>query len=185
MNKLIFESIEKLLLSSKKIIIAIDGMCASGKTTLAKEIQENFGGSIISADDFFLPFEMRSEERLNTPGGNFHRERFKEEVINNLDKDKFSYGVFDCSLGKTENTKEVEEKRLVIIEGSYCMHPELNAEYDLKIFTLTDFQTQLERIEKRNGTKALEAFKNKWIPVENMYFSWSEVREKSDAVLIS
>ncbi len=185
MNKIVFEKISELLRINKKTVIAIDGMCASGKTTLANEIKEHFGGTVISADSFFLPFDMRTHQRLSEPGGNFHRERFKEEIISNLSKDRLSYGVFDCATGEITDRKEIEENRLLIIEGSYCMHPELKAEYDLKIFTQTNEKTQLSRIEKRNGSAALEAFKNKWIPLENKYFSFFHINEKCDIVYVS
>lgn len=183
MNRIVFEKIEELISTKKRIVIAIDGMCASGKTTLANEIQEQFGGTVISADSFFLPFEMRTPQRLNEAGGNFHRERFFAEVISNLKKNEFEYGVFDCAVGDITKTISVNEHRLLIIEGSYCMHPWLNADYDLKIFTLTDEKTQLKRIEKRNGSAALENFRNKWIPFENKYFEAYNIRGNSHIVL--
>lgn len=185
MNRIIFEKIESLLKTNKKVVIAVDGMCASGKTTLAQQIKENFGGTVIHADSFFLPLELRSEERLNEPGGNFHRERFIDEVINNLNKERFEYGVFDCAVCEITKTEAVSEKRLIIIEGSYCMHPELTDAYDFRIFTLTCEETQLKRIFHRNGEDSLPAFKSKWIPMENKYFDFFGIREKCDAVIYS
>ncbi len=73
MNRIVFEKIEELISFNKRIVIAVDGMCASGKTTLAGEIKEQFGGTVISADSFFLPLEMRTLQILNEAGGNFHR----------------------------------------------------------------------------------------------------------------
>ncbi len=185
MNKLVFEKIQSLLLAKEKVVIAIDGMCASGKSTLAAEIKELFGGTVIHADDFFLPFEMRTPERLNEPGGNFHRERFYDEVVKNINQSFFSYGVFDCSTGKTEKMQTVNESRLIIIEGSYCMHPDLANAYDFRIFTLTGCETQLKRILIRNGETALAAFKEKWIPMENKYFDFFGIGKKCDAVIYS
>ena len=62
-------------------IIALDGRCASGKTTLAKDAAELFGASAVHMDDFYLPLALRTEERLGTPGGNVHYERFLTDVI--------------------------------------------------------------------------------------------------------
>lgn len=39
---------------SRRTVVAIDGPCASGKTTLAFNLIEMFGGSVISTDDFFF-----------------------------------------------------------------------------------------------------------------------------------
>lgn len=185
MNEIINEKIENLL-KNGRAVIAVDGMCASGKSTLADEIQGTFGGTVIRADSFFLPFDMRSEERLGEPGGNFHYERFYDEIIKNLSSSQpFSYGVFDCESGKISNCVTVDEKRLVIIEGSYCMHPILKAEYDLKVFCKTDNKTQLERILKRNGKRMLKMFEAKWIPFENKYFSTYNIQKLCDVTVVT
>ena len=47
----------------KPYIIAIDGPCASGKTTVAAKIAEEWDASVIAMDDFFLRPEQRTEER--------------------------------------------------------------------------------------------------------------------------
>ena len=73
--------IEKCKISGKRAVLAIDGMSASGKTTLAEELAEQFSGSVIHTDDFHLPFELRTEERRAQPGGNLDYERFAREVL--------------------------------------------------------------------------------------------------------
>ena len=80
-------------------IIAIDGRCAAGKTTLAARLAKELGGDVIHMDDFFLPPALRTQERRSEPGGNVHYERFLTEVIPNLASGRpFSYRRFDCSL---------------------------------------------------------------------------------------
>ena len=37
------EEIESMIGDLKRVIIAIDGMCAAGKTTLANKLKESFG----------------------------------------------------------------------------------------------------------------------------------------------
>ncbi|MBQ5824373.1 MAG: hypothetical protein IIW48_06145 [Clostridia bacterium] len=185
MNSIIAQRVAALL-EQGRAVVAIDGNCASGKTTLADEIQRAFGGTVIRADSFFLPFDMRSEERLSEPGGNFHYERFASEVIANIKSSApFTYGVFDCSRGRVTHSISVDEPRLVIIEGSYCMHPKLEAYYDLRIFCRTDERTQLERIKKRNGEEALAAFKQKWIPLENAYFDFFGIADTCHIISIT
>ena len=185
MNDILREQISDLI-NERRTVIAVDGNCASGKSTLADEIQSVFGGTVIRADSFFLPFDMRSDERLNEPGGNFHRERFESEVIGGIKSESaFSYGVFDCSVGEVTRSVAVEENRLIIIEGSYCMHPLINAEYDLKIFCTTDAKTQLSRIVKRNGEEMAEVFKSKWIPLENRYFEFYNIKNNCDVIIVT
>ena len=94
--KRIIEAIRKEQIhAGEVIVIAIDGRCASGKTTLAKALQteglpekvatektflkkQNVG--VIHMDDFFLPRELRTKERLSEAGGNVDYERFAEEA---------------------------------------------------------------------------------------------------------
>lgn len=78
----IVEEIEKLLGTKEQtILIAIDGMSASGKTTLGYYLQELFSGNLFHMDDFFLRENQRTPERLAEVGGNIDYERFKREVI--------------------------------------------------------------------------------------------------------
>ena len=46
--------IETLLAEQEHVFVAIDGPCASGKTTLARNLNERFGGNVLHMDDFFL-----------------------------------------------------------------------------------------------------------------------------------
>lgn len=46
--------IEMLLAEQEHVFVAIDGPCASGKTTLSRNLNERFGGNVLHMDDFFL-----------------------------------------------------------------------------------------------------------------------------------
>lgn len=179
------KNIIKSLLSSKSnAIVAIDGMCASGKTTLANTLAEEFGMQVIHMDDFFLPVEMRTAERLSQAGGNVHYERFIDEVIIPLQNHSdFEYRIFSCSEGNYSGKKSICASMPIITEGAYSMHPETPDIYDLKIFLKINPETQLQRIEKRNGTDALKTFREKWIPFENRYFETFSIENKCDIII--
>lgn len=182
--KYLTEKIKEILLSDPTAVIAIDGMCASGKTTFAKQLEDEYRLQVIHMDDFFLPPDMRTAERLSTPGGNVHYERFVEEVIIPLKNGNDSeYRVFDCSAGDFTEKRKIFYGKPVIIEGAYSTHPGIPDICNLKVFFKVSPETQLERIEKRNGAKALEAFKEKWIPLENRYFKAFSVEEKCDIII--
>ncbi len=182
MEKL-FNKIKEILDLKPCAIVAADGMCASGKTTLASRLAEEFGFEIIHMDDFFLPYEMRTEDRLSQTGGNIHYERFIEEVIIPLKENRdFEYRTFDCSSGTYGEKRKIQQGKPVIIEGAYSLHPEIPDIYDLKIFLQISPDLQLERIKKRNGPQALEVFKEKWIPFENRYFEAFGIRKKCDII---
>lgn len=176
--------IKKILSAKPNSVIAIDGSCASGKTTLAAELAKRFDMQIIHMDDFFLLPEMRTEERLSQAGGNVHYERFIDEVVNGIRiGNEFSYRVFSCKKGDFNGTNTINPKKPIVIEGAYALHPVIPDIYDLKIFLDADLDTRLERIEKRNGADALEVFKSKWIPLENLYFNAFDIMNKCDIVI--
>ena len=56
-TEILTEKIRDLSEKSKNTvsIIAIEGRCASGKTTLSKRLSEKLGCGVIHMDDFFLP----------------------------------------------------------------------------------------------------------------------------------
>ena len=69
---------------------------------------------------------------------------------------------------------------LLIIEGSYSCHPTLQKQYNMKIFLSVEPEEQINRIKKRNGEKAVNAFRQKWIPLEELYFSTYNIKQNCD-----
>ena len=128
-------------------ILAIEGRAAAGKTTLATILQETFEAAVIHMDDFFLPLELRTKVRYDTPGGNIHYERFNQEVARALrQKEAFQYQGFNCKKMQLDTWQDVENKQVIIIEGTYAMHPEVRVSYDLKVFSDIEQKEQEDRI---------------------------------------
>jgi len=167
--------------SREHILIAIDGRCAAGKSTLAAYLRKNCGCNIIHMDHFFLRPEQRTTERLNEPGGNVDYERFLKEVLIPLKQGKmFSYRPYDCHKQEFKETVWIEPNPVNIIEGSYSCHPALSAYYDLTIFLTLDEVEQLRRIRHRNGEMGSVLFQKKWIPLEERYFTAYHIRDHCD-----
>lgn len=174
------------MLSENKelFLIGIDGPCASGKTTLAQRIAEATGAQVIHADDFFLPHVMKTHGRMAQPGGNVHHERFADEVTSGIASgQRFEYGVYRCSEGRITEKKTVVPQGVIIVEGSYSLHPEMKIAYDLKIFVEAPEEIRLKRIRERNGEAALEIFKSKWIPLESAYFEFFGIKEECEIII--
>lgn len=168
-------------LSGEVRIIAIDGRCAAGKTTLAAWLAERLDGDVIHMDDFFLPIELRTVERREEPGGNVHYERFRAEVLPGLkERVPFSYQRFDCSRMELGRLIPVKNKGIVIVEGAYSCHPVLGDYMDRKVFMDIDRKLQEERILLRNGKDRLQDFREKWIPMEESYFTAFSIEEHTD-----
>ena len=180
----VFDVIKNLLKDNEKLVIAIDGRCGGGKSTLVSLLKEQFDCNIFHMDDFFLPFEMKTAERLRKAGENVHYERFEEEILKPLQNDKSAtYRKYQCNIGEFSQPIKVEPKNLTIVEGSYSLHPKLRNYYDYKIFITVDSKVQYERILKRNGKEKLQDFLNKWIPMEEHYFAELDIRNQCDLIL--
>lgn len=179
----IMAEIQKLQKEKEYLVIAIDGRCASGKTTLAARLQEAVGCNVFHMDDFFLRPEQRTKERYDEPGGNVDRERFFTEVLEPLlRREPVTYRPYDCRAGVLRAPVRVPFHRINLVEGSYSCHPMLRDGYDLKIFLTTDPKEQLSRIERRNGREGLALFRERWIPMEERYFAECRIKENCDLV---
>lgn len=183
MNNAVSVIAEEIKKREKPLLVAIDGRCAAGKTTLAEQLREMLGCNIIHADSFFLRPEQRTEKRLNTPGGNIDCERLLTEVVLPLRRgEAFSYRPFSCKTQSLVEEIHVEPNDVTIIEGSYSCHPSLWEYYGLRVFLTVDPEEQLRRIERRNGSDALTAFRERWIPLEEKYFAALNIAERCDFV---
>ena len=172
MNRLITvqNAVQQLLSEKETIIVAIDGNCTSGKTTLANQLAANYDCNVFHMDDFFLRPEQRTPERFAEIGGNVDYERFNQEVLLPLKSGKpFSYRPFDCSTFQLTDPVTVMTKKLNIIEGTYSLHSYFGAVYDLKVFLTITPELQQERILQRPAFLHKRFFEE-WIPMENRYF---------------
>lgn len=152
-------------------LIAIDGRCGAGKSTLAAELAAALDANLIHIDDFFLRPEQRTEARLATPGENIDHERFFTEVLCHLRKgEAFAYRPFSCCTQTLGPPVTVRPKPVTIVEGSYSCHPALRDQYDLRLFVTVDPEEQMRRLRARDGGYA-EVFRQKWIPLEEAYFA--------------
>ncbi len=177
--------IEALMAEKNQVLVAIDGNSGSGKSTLADLLAPLYEDvNVFHMDDFFLPFERKTPERLAEPGGNVDYERFGAEVIAPLLAGKaFSYRPFSCQHGcLADEAIEVRPAKLNIIEGSYSHHPTLEKAYDVKVMLSINPELQSARILTRNGEFMHRRFMQEWVPLENVYFEHWNIRAKSDFV---
>ncbi|MBE5865938.1 MAG: uridine kinase [Lachnospiraceae bacterium] len=179
------ECIESLILSCKKekarMLVAVDGRCASGKTTLAEELKIRLDCDVVHMDHFFLRPELRSAERLAVPGENIDHERFLTEVLLPLYRGEcVQYRPFDCQKQDFAEPVRVGGKGICIIEGAYSCHERLREYYDLRIFISVEPKEQMRRIVDRNGMDGAEMFRKRWIPLEEQYFETCRIADVCD-----
>ena len=162
-------SIQSLLDNGTHVVVAIDGRCCSGKTTLAAFLARRFGGRVVHIDDFFLPFDLRTPDRLAQIGGNIHAERLMQEVLSHIRDTKLYYNRFSCRNGRFEQVR-LTGGALTVVEGSYSLLPQLRDFYDLTVFCTIGASSQRKRVTAREGERA-QMFFDRWIPMEERYFA--------------
>lgn len=177
----VVQAIRQALSVHGRLIVAIDGRCGAGKTTLAARLEGELSCAVYHMDDFFLRPQQRTKERLSQPGENVEHERFLEEILLPLRSGKaVTYRPYICSRQQLGEPVTAELNRLTIVEGSYACHPTLWEHYDLRIFLTVEPNEQLRRIEARGGVEKAQQFRDRWIPLEERYFHAFDVQKRCD-----
>ena len=167
------------MLAKGSVILALEGGSASGKSTLAESLREVYGCNVIHMDDFFLRPHQRTPERLSEVGGNLDRERFAAEVLPALAQGAtVTYSPFDCATQSLSAPRILAPNRLTVVEGAYALHPAFGDYCDLSVYLDIDPEQQRSRIMKRNSPAFAQRFFNEWIPLENRYFTETDIRAR-------
>lgn len=171
-------AIDRSLASRPGLRVAIDGPCASGKSTLGAALSEIYGCALIHMDDFFLRPEQRTSQRLSQPGGNVDRERFIRDVLTPLlDNRPACYRPWNCHSGQFAPEITVSPAALTVVEGCYCLHQELRDAFDLRIWLEAPWDVRQQRLLARGGPDVLSRFLTQWIPLEDHYFTQAQVKQ--------
>ena len=176
--------IERLLETKERVIVALDGMSCSGKTTFAAQLAQKFSGSVVHMDDFFLPADRFTEQMQALPGGNMDRARFQAEVLSPLAAGAdFSYAPFSCKEQALLSDKTQVTGCLIVVEGAYALLPAWGRYWDLSLFLQVSQEEQQGRLLLRNGARGMVPFLKRWIPREEDYFAACHVRNRCDEIV--
>ncbi len=135
------------------IIIGIAGGTASGKTTVAQKIKEEFGDNVelLSHDYYYLPhndmtYEERTKINYDHPNA-FETDRLIRDIRDLKDGKAVDVPVYDFTIhNRVDDTVRVEPKRVIIVEGILVFeNEELRRLMDIKIFVDTDSDERLAR----------------------------------------
>lgn len=165
-------------------LVALDGPCATGKTTLGGFLSRLYQCPLFHMDDFYLPPERKTAQRLAEPGGNVDAERFFTEVLSPLSRgETVRYRPYRCQSGTLGPELVVPPTPLAVVEGVYSLRPDLEPYYHVKCFLEVPWSTRRARLLNRNGAEGLERFEKLWIPLEDTYFRAFPIRECCNVVL--
>ena len=177
------EKISALLSASRPVLVALDGRCGSGKTTLAAQLAQHFPQStVVHTDDFYLPPAQRVAGWEHIPCANMDLERLHTEVLTPARAGQtIPYRAYSCREGAYLPEQLFAPQPLVLIEGSYSCHPALAAFYDWKVFVTCSKEEQTRRLMAREGER-YPNFAARWIPLEEGYFAEYGIESNADLV---
>lgn len=176
--------IDKLELGQQTKFIAIDGMAASGKTTLAGILAHLFKGIVVHTDDFYKKADSNLNDPIAVHGSHIDFDKINQTVIDPLKRMKdLIYRPFDHQLHRHLEPVMISYRPVVFIEGAYSTHPYMNVTYDYRIWVKTSYVCAIIRIWKRNGIKRLKSFIHRWIPLEQKYKKALHLETQADFIL--
>ena len=169
---------------TKPLVLALDGRCGSGKTTLAGVLAKQFPASVIlRTDDFYLPPAQRAHGWEQTPCANMDLVRLRDEALRPAYAGQpVQYRAYSCREGAYQPAQELAAQPLVILEGSYSHHPLLAGYETLRVFVTCSKDEQTRRLQAREGDRYAD-FAARWIPLEEGYFAKYRIEETADFVV--
>lgn len=161
----------KLARSGQRAVVAVDGCCGSGKTSMAALIAELVPCNVLHMDDYYQPMAARTGDWEQIPGGHMDLLRFRQEVLEPIRRgEPITCRAFDCSRQSLQPPVTLPHRALTIVEGSYSLLPALREHYALSIFLHCSREEQLRRLRRREGEK-LQGYLDRWIPLEERYYA--------------
>ena len=154
--------------SSRRLVVAVDGHSGSGKSTLAEAVAEVIGAVIVPCDDFFAASVSDADWDRRTPeqraADAMHCRRPRREAIEPLRAGRSArWYAFDFLAGLRANgTYSLQEtpterspKPVVLLDGAYSARPELASVLDLSVLVEPTPATRQARLEAREAPAVL------------------------------
>lgn len=155
-----------------RLLVTLDGPCASGKTTLARKLAQALRGAVVHTDDYVIPHALKTPERLAIPGGNCDAERLAKEVVIPFKAGApVLYRRYDCMGDCLLPQEQLPPVRLLILEGCYCNLPPIRDYADVRLFLDAPWEIREARLLARESQASMRQFYERWIPLENAYFA--------------
>ena len=160
------------------VLIAIDGLGGSGKTTLADFLQQELEKcAIIQLDDFYSP-ALHAADLL----------RLKEQVLLPLhDHQEAKYRIYEWKTNSYSDWHVLEPEGIFIFEGVYALDKNIRDYYDVKVWINYPADLGLKRGVARDilrdGVDNTEQWKNIWMPLEAKYKAEQEPEKTADYII--
>jgi uridine kinase len=186
--------------------VAIDGVDASGKTTMANELApliEKRGRPFIraSVDGFHNPKEVRYQRGQDSPEGyyldSFNYEILQRDLLIPLGPDgkrQYRRATFNFreDAATPETWEEAPVNAILLFDGVFLLRPELIQHWDFSVFVDVDFDASVPRAVARdvgqskgqlNPETALAKYNRRYVPGQRIYLAQACPTEHANAIL--
>jgi uridine kinase len=183
--------------------VAIDGVDAAGKTTLADELAaplEALGRPVIRAsiDGFHNPAQVRHRRGPTSPEGyyqdSFNYQALREHLLAPLGPGgsrRYRCAVFDYRTDAEVQAvpRIAEESAVLLFDGVFLLRPELQGCWDLTVFVDVPFEVTLRRAQQRDAALfgdtqgVTRRYRERYIPGQRLYLEACRPRQRADVVV--
>jgi len=184
------------------IRVGIDGVDASGKTTLANELVEPLkekGRNVIriSVDGFHNPRKVRYLKGRISPQGYYENSFNNDAIVSYVLKPlgprgtlKYKSAIFDfiTDAEVDQPFQEASIDSILLFEGVFLHNPLLFEYWDFTIFVHADFNVTFKRAQERDiylfgdVDKIKEIYEAKYIPGQQLYLKSESPSEKANVI---
>lgn len=169
----VVEAIQKSPPKHFRYLIGIDGLGASGKSTIAHELASMRKDiSVIHVDEFYLPKSERSagiiEGQAVSP--DFDWDRLDGQVFQAVARGLLvKYQRYDWRADVWGEWIEIPESNWIIIVGVYALQSRFFPYYDYSIWCEVPKEIRMKRMIEREGKVVAKEWEAKWLPREENY----------------
>lgn len=162
-------------------VLAIDGRCGSGKTTLAALLAQTLPCRVVHMDDFYLPFAARRPDWRTTPLGNMDLGRCGARCSSPPVSGRDRLTAYDCPHDALRPALLLPPRPLTVVEGSYSLARRCGPTMTSPSFSPARRRSRPARLQAREGAY-YPAFPACWIPLEEDYHRTYDVEHAADLV---
>ncbi|MEO6117068.1 MAG: uridine kinase [Pseudolysinimonas sp.] len=191
-RKLLLQDLAAELLAGSRhgrLLIAVDGPTAAGKTTFADELAlalRDDGATVFRAsmDDFLLPRARRYQQGRTSPEGRY-QDSYDYSLFRRVLVDPFLMaGSTGFVLAGFDRERDVpfesdwqtaRADAIVVVDGSFVLRPELRGIWYSSIWLDADSETRARRIQQRDGLAPSSAEAARYSGAFELYLRTSPV----------
>ncbi len=188
----------KSMYVGQPLIIGIDGIDTSGKTTITRLLNERIDNSfVLSIDMFHNKNSVRKREGDFSPEGyyndSFNYQYLVETVLSKIrvGEKQITFKVFNHKEDDYVDEIKIDliEKPIILFEGVFMHREELDDYYDLTIYLDITFEEMLERAKKRDLDdfisldELLDKYERRYIEGQKIYIHTVNPTDKANIVI--